>query len=107
MPSSIIKYKSFDGKEFSNRDDAEEHEASVIKSGDILRQKFFEICEKEGPEFIDRRLLDFMRGKFLTDDAWKIMKSLYRAQDVMLRIMAQEESDTSWLLDFPEEEEDW
>ena len=47
-----------------------------------LREHFLEICEEEGPRYIDKGLLECMKS-YLEQDAWLIMKSLYRAHDVI------------------------
>ena len=82
MPTSITKFITFDGQEFPTEKQAKEYEDFVRKCGASLRKYFLEICDEEGPEYIDKGLLECMKN-YSEQDAWLIMKTLYRASDVI------------------------
>ena len=105
MPTSITKFITFDGQEFPTEDEAKKYEDFVRKCGASLRKNFLEICEEEGPGYIDKGLLECMKS-YLEKDAWLIMKNLYLAHDVIEKVQISrgefEVEEYFWLKNSPE-----
>ena len=87
MPTSITKFLTFDGEEFPAEKQAQQYEDDIRKAGIELRELFF--VERADRDFrvnhlpkVEPKLLDLIKS-YPNEDAWKIMKSLHLAGDMI------------------------
>ena len=96
MPTSKTIYETFDGKEFDNEEDAKSHEEEVKASGAQCRKDFLAEVDVERFDLnIDPKLLEFIKS-YPDDDAWLIMRSLYRVGRLIENNSGWDACDADW-----------
>ena len=95
MPTSKTIYEAFDGKEFSDEEEAKKYEKDVRKDADRMRSRFINPQTNRYLAHVDPKFIDFIK-RYSYDDAWKIMKSLKCSSFMMDSIV---EEDFDWCYD--------